>query len=939
LVAYGIVAGYVALAVGMFFFIGYAVRYYLYVAVLFFLNIFLKNGIGNGNRNNRMVARPSLREGLTAEPLVSIHLPVYNEPNVVERLLASCTTLDYWNYEVILVDDSTDHTVDTLRDWAEHNPISYQVGQGPQGAQVMVTNSLASLQIPIKIVHRTKRTGFKGGALNEALKHMNPEAEYVMIFDADFIPPPDIIRRCLPYFTQEPASEIFRKITELDEAYANGKVDLDTYARDRERLATKLRGRSAIIDAAKLGMQSLFKLDQLYAKKEIDTYEHRVRRKAIEDEIAKIPMAADPYAEQSLALHRAFTISQLYAQNKITSADYKTRIQAVFAPFNGEPHPTDEYDRTLLEIVDMDMRYASGEMASDEYETKRKELVSKLETLGKNHEKLNEATNVNQAHATYGRSDNKLANGNVNGKKGKAAGEGKIRRGLRSILELSKRGGGYEYVAVQGYQLHSLNQSENWVTSGVRAEFSGSYMIERPAQEMFGSMKMISGSVYMIRAGVLKHYEWSESITEDWELTCRLYLDGKRIAYTPMVQANAESPATLGRLIRQRQRWAEGHSYNARKYFWKFMKSPNTTLTEKLEFLYYTPYYIQGLFFIIGTISWLIQLYTRSYLPFWNALFGWGLIMSNSFAIPLMNFSGLVSEGPARKDIRGVLSAIMLSYLLAFFQGYAALKGFLEKKEGGWVRTYKTGKIIGTRFEVHPRIRLPPIPAQPPRRRVVALGGIARALRRAPATTVIILLLAGLLATNLLLAMNVQSVQALPANMKWFPAANAGLQLAPTGGSTTVTLSRAPQFWSTAPTQYAISGNDAVSGFVFHLVCTGAAQGPPYNLTVNLYYSTTTTGGNLLQSGQANSRDLNCDGVNENLIPLTPQPWTGTPGTYHLNLEVRTSGTAGGLVVVVGGPHASYLSDGNSIPEYVLPFIALAPLIPIAMKRRGRKKK
>ena len=121
MVSYGFIAAYIALACGLFFFFGYAVRYYLYVAILLLLNVFRKN-----NRDtNGMVTRPSLQEGLTAEPLVSIHLPVYNEPNVVERLLTVCTTLDYRNYEVILVDDSTDNTLDTLHAWAETNEVVY----------------------------------------------------------------------------------------------------------------------------------------------------------------------------------------------------------------------------------------------------------------------------------------------------------------------------------------------------------------------------------------------------------------------------------------------------------------------------------------------------------------------------------------------------------------------------------------------------------------------------------------------------------------------------------------------------------------------------------------------------------------------------------------------------------------------------------------------
>src|SRR3972149_6478695 len=139
---------------------------------------------------------------------------------------------------------------------------------------------------------------------------MNSDAEYVMVFDADFIPPPDIIRKALPYFSLPSPSEILAKIAELDRSYADGKIGLDSYVRDRERLATKLRGRTAITEASQLAMQALFKHDQLYANGEVDEYEYRVRRKAVADEMAKIPLAAEPYSEQPLVLRRAFTVGQ-----------------------------------------------------------------------------------------------------------------------------------------------------------------------------------------------------------------------------------------------------------------------------------------------------------------------------------------------------------------------------------------------------------------------------------------------------------------------------------------------------------------------------------------------------------------------------------------------------------------------------------------------------
>ena len=798
-------------------------------------------------------------------------------------------------------------------------------------------------------MHRTDRSGFKGGALNEALKYMDPDAEYVMIFDADFIPPPDIIRRSLPYFTSPSSSMILTKIADLDRSYADGKIDLDAYVRERERHASKLRGRTAITESSKLAMQSLYKLDQLYAAGKIDEFEYKLRRKAVADEMAKIPIAADPYAEHPLALRRAFTVCQLFAENKIDAADFRTRIRTIFAPFNGKPHPTNEHDDLLLQIINLDTEYSEGNTPEDEYTAKRKELETKLKLLrnGNGNGKSNSAQGLEKANATNGGSTQPEGKSRVNGKNGKNGNHNNGNRqnssglaGIFGFLRGSGNGNGaerpFEYVAVQGYQLHSLNQSENWLTAGVRAEFSGSYMIERPAQQLFGSMKMISGSVYMIRADVLRQYKWSNSITEDWELTCRLYLDGKRVAYTPTIEANAECPATLRRLFRQRQRWAEGHSFNVKKYFMKFMTSPNTTIAEKLEYLYYTPYYIQGLFFIIGTIAWMIQLWTRSYLPFWNALLGWGLLLSNSFAIPLMNFAGLVNEGPRRRDVTGVFSAIVLSYLVAFFQGYAALRGFLEPKEGGWIRTYKTGKITEPTLKIQPRAVVQPTTVRvrrAPTRQIIR--EIPAIVRRTHATTIIVLILAGLLATNFLLAGNVQTVQGIPANVKLYPAMGSALQLSPDGSGAAIPISPTSQFWTTS-TEYSISSNDAVSGWILHLVCTSQGSNQAYNLTINIYYKS-DTGAGLLQSGHANSRDLYCDGVNENLVLLSPQPWTGTPGVYHLNLEIHSHPSTAQTTMIVGGPHASYLTSGSSVPEYVIPLIALAPLIPIAMRRRKKK--
>src|SRR5207302_2452012 len=53
----------------------------------------------------------------------------------------------------------------------------------------------------IQFVHRTNRVGYKAGALAEGLKQAS--GEFIAIFDADFVPPRDILRNVVNYFTDD----------------------------------------------------------------------------------------------------------------------------------------------------------------------------------------------------------------------------------------------------------------------------------------------------------------------------------------------------------------------------------------------------------------------------------------------------------------------------------------------------------------------------------------------------------------------------------------------------------------------------------------------------------------------------------------------------------------------------------------------------------------
>jgi cellulose synthase/poly-beta-1,6-N-acetylglucosamine synthase-like glycosyltransferase len=251
-----------------------------------------------------------------------------------------------------------------------------------------------------------------------------------------------------------------------------------------------------------------------------------------------------------------------------------------------------------------------------------------------------------------------------------------------------------DVAAVQSYQWHVLNKSESWLTEAVRAEYAGSYMVERPFQDAIGALKMIAGTAYMIRADVLRQVGWGTSITEDCELTLKLYARGYKVVYTPWAETPAECVSTFGRLARQRMRWAEGHTHNVRKYFLAIMGSSFVTPLEKLEFLYDSTYYLQAGLFVIGTVSWLMsEIVFHTHVPGWTALLGWSLLFSNVFALPLMNLGGLILEEAPVRDLQGVWGALVLSFALVPFQGWAAFKGLVSRDEGPWFRTPKTGRV------------------------------------------------------------------------------------------------------------------------------------------------------------------------------------------------------------------------------------------------------
>jgi len=112
-------------------------------------------------------------------PRVTVQLPIFNEMYVADRLIDAVCELDYPSdlLEIQVLDDSTDETTSIA---------------------ALAVRRHAARGADIRYLHRVDRTGYKAGALEAGLAEAT--GEFIAIFDADFIPPKDFLKRTLPYF-------------------------------------------------------------------------------------------------------------------------------------------------------------------------------------------------------------------------------------------------------------------------------------------------------------------------------------------------------------------------------------------------------------------------------------------------------------------------------------------------------------------------------------------------------------------------------------------------------------------------------------------------------------------------------------------------------------------------------------------------------------------
>lgn len=146
-----------------------------YVLIFFFLRKRRANEVSDADTEARFSVDFELPDRL---PVVTTQIPLFNEINVAERVIRAVAGIDYPKdrHEIQVLDDSNDETCELVD---------------------RVAAELREQGHWVEVFRRDNRVGYKAGAMEAGMEVS--QGEYIAIFDSDFIPTKDFLRRSLPH--------------------------------------------------------------------------------------------------------------------------------------------------------------------------------------------------------------------------------------------------------------------------------------------------------------------------------------------------------------------------------------------------------------------------------------------------------------------------------------------------------------------------------------------------------------------------------------------------------------------------------------------------------------------------------------------------------------------------------------------------------------------
>ncbi len=246
-----------------------------------------------------------------------------------------------------------------------------------------------------------------------------------------------------------------------------------------------------------------------------------------------------------------------------------------------------------------------------------------------------------------------------------------------------------ELGAVLG-KFRTVNRSRNLLTRFISTETLSFQGILQAGRWKLMRVATLPGTNFVIRKHLLdKLGGWDENaITEDSELSIRIYMEGYKIKYIPYAITWEQEPESWKVWIGQRTRWVRGNNYVVAKFFKEipFFKSKRMAI----EILYFLSLYyvflvaivLSDILFILGALDLIVIKVPGPYTAVWMlalVLFFWEIVLVLSYD---------------REDRLPAILLIILMYftycqLWIYIVGRSLYLDIIKREKRTWLKTIR----------------------------------------------------------------------------------------------------------------------------------------------------------------------------------------------------------------------------------------------------------
>jgi hypothetical protein len=251
-----------------------------------------------------------------------------------------------------------------------------------------------------------------------------------------------------------------------------------------------------------------------------------------------------------------------------------------------------------------------------------------------------------------------------------------------------------ELGAVLG-KFRTVNRNRNLLTRFINIETLGFQSILQAGRWKLFRVSTLPGTNLVIRRSLIEKLGgWDEeAITEDYELSIRIYVEGYKIKMIPYAITHEQEPETWEVWRKQRTRWVRGNNYVALKFLREIPRFKNRLLA--IEVLYLLSlYYVFFLAIIASDILFILSLLSLISIPLPGPYTAVWILAFVLFILEILLALSYDREDNLKKILLIILMYFTYCQLWIYVVGKALYLDFIRREKRTWVKT--------VRFETDP---------------------------------------------------------------------------------------------------------------------------------------------------------------------------------------------------------------------------------------------